>query len=172
MVRFSLGELRVRIRADEVRERLRACFDPDGADASERVGRAEVISIGREWFCLRHRAPRAAVQYLVRGTIADQNDGSTIALERRLRGGMIGLALVVALTVGISIALFTVLLWIGRGGLTEWMGLMMLPWVLVTLGGAVLGRISQARTEIADLEARLREVFSDVLVHGEEGPYR
>jgi hypothetical protein len=172
VIRADDGVLCLRLPPAEACARIERAFDRDGPDAHERLGRREVVTIGDATFALRLRAPRAAMQYVLHGHIGDDPHGARITLERRLRGGMFGAAIVVMLAIVLSVALFAAMLWLGQGGLIEWLGLLFLPWVLFVLAHGAYGRIAAARRESDALRERLTIVFDDVLVAGDAGPYR
>jgi hypothetical protein len=172
MIRADDGALCLRIAPSAVRERIERAFDRDGPDVYREIGRREVVLVHDRSFALRIRAPKAAVQYVLCGSIVEGPHGARITLERRLRGGTLGVVVVVSLAVSLSVALFAGMLWLGQGGFTEWLGLLFLPWVLFTLSQGVLGRLAVARTEIDYLKRRLADVFDDVLVPADAGPYR
>jgi hypothetical protein len=163
VVRADDGVLRLRLEPGEARARVVRAFD---ADASAR------ICLSNDGFSLRDHEPPSVVSYVLYGRISDDTHGTQIALERRLRGGAIGIALLITLGIACSVGLFAWMLCIGRGGITEWLGLLFLPWVLLTLGQALHSQLAVARAELDTLRERLADVFADVLVRAEDGPYR
>lgn len=157
MIRRDDGVLALRLPPAEARARIQRAFDCAIVDRS---------------FALRVRAPRSPVQYVLHGRIEDDRHGARIALERRLRGGEIGAAIVVSLAVAISIALFVFMALSGQAGLIEWMGLLFVPWVLLVLGHGAYARLALASTEIDAVKERLEDLFDDVIVARDTGPYR